>query len=237
MRFFFLDGPPPLDFGDWDAPRELIQHLRALRFSPSEEFVLVVPGEQAWLANFRFQESKVELKGPCALPQAERLPIVLFTAWPKGKRAEALVTRAVEAGVSAIVPLVCERSVAGREPLSANQKTRLQRLVLEVAQQLRDPAPLRIQDEPVNFQQALEAPGSARRLILHPNGRPLLQLFEADQSGPIHLFVGPEGGFSTQEAALASDLGAERASLGDRILRIEAAGPTAAACLQLAALP
>jgi len=41
--------------------------------------------------------------------------------------------------------------------------------------------------------------------------------------GAVSLFIGPEGGFTPEEAALAAGLGAKVVSLGSRILRAETA--------------
>jgi 16S rRNA (uracil1498-N3)-methyltransferase len=45
----------------------------------------------------------------------------------------------------------------------------------------------------------------------------------------VSLFIGPEGGFSEEEAALAREAGCVAVSLGPRILRSETAGIVAAA--------
>jgi 16S rRNA (uracil1498-N3)-methyltransferase len=45
----------------------------------------------------------------------------------------------------------------------------------------------------------------------------------ADCSRRIVLIVGPEGGFTNEEASLASSQGFQFAGLGDRILRVETA--------------
>ena len=53
-------------------------------------------------------------------------------------------------------------------------------------------------------------------------------------STPINVFVGPEGGFSQQEAALASDNGIVICTLGRRMLRAETAAISVLAILQYA---
>ena len=47
----------------------------------------------------------------------------------------------------------------------------------------------------------------------------------------IHAVIGPEGGFSPDELALASELGWQPVSLGSRILRIETAAVAVASCV------
>ena len=52
---------------------------------------------------------------------------------------------------------------------------------------------------------------------------------QEDGGRSLALFVGPEGGFSEAEVALAVGLGTLTVSLGPRILRTETAGPVLAA--------
>jgi 16S rRNA (uracil1498-N3)-methyltransferase len=47
----------------------------------------------------------------------------------------------------------------------------------------------------------------------------------------VQLFIGPEGGFTSQEASLARAHGVQVISLGPRILRAETAGIAAVAAL------
>jgi 16S rRNA (uracil1498-N3)-methyltransferase len=59
-------------------------------------------------------------------------------------------------------------------------------------------------------------------LVAHPGP---LQQDRAASEGPVHLAVGPEGGFSDYEIEKFESQGFERISLGDRILRVETAVP------------
>jgi len=49
---------------------------------------------------------------------------------------------------------------------------------------------------------------------------------------PIHLFIGPEGGFTHEEVALAEEKSFQVVSLGKRILRAETAAISAVALVQ-----
>lgn len=79
-------------------------------------------------------------------------------------------------------------------------------------------------------------PGGAIRLILWEEEREarLRETLAGCNFGPgagIQLFVGPEGGFTEAEVALACSYGVRRVSLGPRILRAETAGIVAAALI------
>jgi 16S rRNA (uracil1498-N3)-methyltransferase len=84
---------------------------------------------------------------------------------------------------------------------------------------------------------ALEANGKGGlRMILHPGSGPFPHaLAGRSTGGSICIAVGPEGGFTGDEVAMAVDLGFEPVGLGASILRIETAA-IAAAVLSVAIL-
>ena len=81
---------------------------------------------------------------------------------------------------------------------------------------------------------ATEMPGT--RLIAHPNRDSLSSpdvITRSIDADTVNLTIGPEGGFSDQEIAIAQQAGWLRFDLGTRILRIETAAIAAAAILGL----
>jgi len=213
-------------------------HLRALRLGPEQSFVLVAPDGSAWQAVWpggRVAELRCleQLKpDPCA-------PVELFTAWPKGKRAEQLVLRACEAGVRRIRPVVFERSVSGREVLSPNQLARLGRIAREACQQLNRPYLTQIEAEPVLLDELLQAPSRTSNsacYALHPDAPNLASLASAQETSEFSLLIGPEGGFSDEELPRIAAADWQFAGLLPTILRIEAAGPWGAGLIQHAVL-
>lgn len=231
MRFFFLDAAPENFEGNWTPPRELQHHLKALRFGPNDEFLLILPDGRALLAQ-QPDRAELVLQGWTKIPQLDLLPITLATAWPKGKRAEDLVVRACEAGVDCIQPVVFERSVSGRDGVSKNQMERLQRIAREVCQQVGRPQVPEIRADAVELKQARDIAPNAQPICLRPSSPPLQRQLDANSLQGVLLLVGPEGGTSpTEEAALLEQEWAFAALL-PTILRIEAAGPLGAALCQ-----
>lgn len=231
MRIFFLDAAPEIFEGNWTPPRELQQHLKALRFGANDEFLLILPDGRALRAH-QPERAELVLQGWAEHPKLDLMPITLATAWPKGKRAEDLVVRACEAGVDCIQPVVFERSVAGREGVSKNQMERLQRIAREVCQQVGRPRMPKIHAEPIELMQARAAAPQAQAICLRPGSPPLQQQLERGPYLGALLLIGPEGGTSpAEEAALLKQEWAFAALL-PTILRIEAAGPMGAALCQ-----
>jgi 16S rRNA (uracil1498-N3)-methyltransferase len=149
--------------------------------------------------------------------------IVLGVALPKVGRQKYLVEKAVELGVGCLTPLRTERTVA--QPGRAARE-RLRRIVIEASKQcgrnrLMEIAPP--QDWP-DFVEATRH--ESCRLLAHPGkdeddeGNQKLGLFPVSR---IVLAVGPEGGLTDEEVALAVTAGWRTLSLGPRILRVETA--------------
>ncbi|MCC7475711.1 MAG: 16S rRNA (uracil(1498)-N(3))-methyltransferase [Pirellulales bacterium] len=156
--------------------------------------------------------------------------IVVGVALPKGDRQKWLVEKLTELGVAELVPLITERGVA--QP-TASAVERLERAVIEAAKQcgrnrlmrLASPRPW------ADWVRGVQAQSSeGLRLVAHPGGERRLN-FELSSALPVMLAVGPEGGLTGDEVAIANSAGWVTVSLGDRILRVEtAAVALVAAC-------
>ena len=80
----------------------------------------------------------------------------------------------------------------------------------------------------VALDEALAVDGTAVVMLWEVATAPLRSLLP-QQPGAVRLLVGPEGGFSEQEAARAQGAGAAAASLGANVLRTETAAVVGAA--------
>lgn len=235
MRIFFLDEAPGCREGAWTPPEELRHHVKALRFGVDETFLLILP-DGSGLAARALDRRSIELLGPREVPRQNLHPVQLATAWPKGKRAEELVIRACEAGVRRIQPVVFERSVAGREPISGNQRDRLARVMRETCQQLGLTQLPNLVFEPISWQEVRALHPQSEPFCLHPGAQPLAQAFAESAPRSSLLLVGPEGGISPDEEELIRGQEWHFVGLIPTILRIEAAGPIGAAIVQHAHL-
>ncbi len=142
--------------------------------------------------------------------------LTLAVALPKGDRQRWLVEKAVELGVTRLLPLQATRSVAKME-----KARKLSRYVIEASKQCGRNRLMEIA-EPVDWSTLLTEAGTDQRLFAHPDGQPL-PVTEIAPADSIVLAVGPEGGFTDEEVSQAIDAGWQTVSLGKRILRIETA--------------
>jgi 16S rRNA (uracil1498-N3)-methyltransferase len=153
------------------------------------------------------------------------VPVIhLFLALIKGDRFDLAVQKATELGVSSITPIVTTRSVVR---LSADRaRSRLERwrtIAVEALEQSGRADDIEIR-EPLSFVEALEEVSDGARLIAWEGERDRVLARVLDESmASVALFVGPEGGFTEEEVALAIARGVQPVSLGPLILRAETA--------------
>ncbi len=160
--------------------------------------------------------------------------IRLFQALPKGNKLEVIIQKAVECGVSAVIPFESRFCVA--KAVDAERKReRWNRVALEAAKQCgRSVVPQVCL--PVSFSEAVtEAARDGTALFCYENERrkKLGAVLSRDRSDSISVIVGSEGGFAPEEVRLAEERGLTAVGLGPRILRCETASVFVLACLSL----
>jgi 16S rRNA (uracil1498-N3)-methyltransferase len=135
---------------------------------------------------------------------------------PKGDRAQFLIEKLTELGVTSFVPLRTARSVV--QPRE-NTREKLERYVIEASKQCGRNVLLRV-ETPVDWVEY------CRRGDL-PGLRILAHIGETEADWParqdVALAVGPEGGFTEEEVAEARQAGWRLVGLGPRTLRVETA--------------
>jgi 16S rRNA (uracil1498-N3)-methyltransferase len=152
--------------------------------------------------------------------------IVLCQAVPKGAKMDFVVEKATELGVSRIVPLVTERTVADASPAKRERWSRLARTAAAQCGRTRVP----VVDPPAGWVDAIAGLSGEGTVVLLPwelaAREPLRRRLPSLVAGAkrIALLIGPEGGISHDEAAAAVAAGAHEVSLGSRIFRTETAG-------------
>jgi 16S rRNA (uracil1498-N3)-methyltransferase len=166
--------------------------------------------------------------------------LVLLAGLLKGDKQDFVIQKATELGASAIVPVVCQRSVPqlGEERAEKRQQ-RWARIAVAAAAQCRRPDVPQVAG-PTPLAEALRPPtdSPATSLLLYEGVAPPLhtQLAAKACGAPaqVRLLIGPEGGFGESEVAAALLAGFAPCSLGPRVLRAETAVVAALAVLQYA---
>jgi 16S rRNA (uracil1498-N3)-methyltransferase len=158
---------------------------------------------------------------------ARELPFRLEVAapLPRGDRGQFLVEKLTELGVTAFTPLQTARSVVHPRETKLEK---LQRHVIEASKQCGRNVLLEVRSmvEWSVFCRAAELPSC--RVLGHPGGERIRA--DGDPRDTM-VAVGPEGGFTDEEVALARDAGWRVLDLGPRILRVETAAMVLATLL------
>ncbi|HNG94712.1 MAG TPA: 16S rRNA (uracil(1498)-N(3))-methyltransferase [Acidobacteriota bacterium] len=164
------------------------------------------------------------------------LELTLAAAQIKADRFEWLLQKAVELGVSRVIPLITTHTEHGViKQDSPNRRARWARIVLEATKQCGRRQLMEL-TEPQSFQQVLEnfpLDGTGVMFVERATD-PWFETISQVQAPPQHCLalVGPEGGWSQAELENALQKKFLTVTLGPRILRAETAGIVAATLLQ-----
>ena len=235
MPRFFVDGQP--ENGVLVLQGENAHHAgRVLRLRPGEAVTLCDgKGTDYDCTVERLDKDAVICRvhdcHPADTEPKQRL--TLFMALPKGDKMEWIVQKAVELGVSNIVP---SKNCVSRPDKTDKKVERWRKIAAEAAKQCgRGVLPTVGAVIPVG-QAIAQAAQSETALFLYENERQtgLRDALAAGVGKDVSLLVGPEGGFAPEEAEAARQAGLKSVSLGTRILRCETAPVAALAAILFA---
>lgn len=158
-----------------------------------------------------------------------RLQLTLAAALLKGGHFDEVVEKGVELGVSCLQPLITERTIADPSGQRMERWQEKARSAMKQCGRSVCPAVL----APVTLLQFLEQTNGQARYLAHAESErsasPVL-------NGPaVYVLIGPEGGFTDEEAAACLALDVRPLSLGPRRLRAETAAVVAVTVIMAAA--
>jgi len=162
--------------------------------------------------------------------------VALCVCLLKSGKTELVIQKAVELGVSRIVPVLSQRTVVRIVPGSPDADARAKRfrLVAEQAAAQCGRASVPAVDPPRRLPDVLREGPRRTRLVLVPSAKARLSgaLSRLQPEDPVTLLTGPEGGLAPVEISGAEDAGWEPVTLGSSTLRGDTA-PIVAAALAL----
>ena len=232
MHRFYVD-PDSIQDGLFLLSAEDLKHAYfVLRLKPDDR-VEIVSGGCRWLSSVvEASSGKVSAEPLEQLPSTETgIAITLLQGLPKSDKMDLIVQKAVELGVTEIVPVHFSRCVVRYSRQDAEKKTiRWNRIAREAGKQSgrcvipRVYTPLSLSEVP-DFCAAFDAavvPWEECR-----SGGP--RAFAAGHPGisSLAVIIGPEGGIDPEEISLFRQSGITPLTLGKRILRTETAGMAA----------
>lgn len=228
--------PQPLAAGATAQLDERAQRhaLKVLRLKPGDA-LLVFNGEggeyRATLEDTRREGAQISLHEHLEQERESRLGIELLQGVARGDKMDLILQKAVELGVSRIVPLASARSQVKLSGERLDKRIQHWRgVIIHACEQCgRNRLPV-----------LADMQGLSAALAAHDRDRLGLLLDPTADSGPrdltptgsLSLLIGPEGGLTPLERDQARSIGFQGVRLGPRILRTETAGLAALAALQ-----
>ena len=162
-----------------------------------------------------------------------KIKITLFQGLPKQGKMELIIQKAVELGAFQVVPVFTDRSIVTDNGKMGKKIERWQKISDEAVKQCRRGIIPKVLEER-GFKDMLVNLESFD-LVLFPyeneekrSIKDVLQMLK-EKPEKIAIIIGPEGGFSDQEAKSLKALGIDGVTLGKTILRTETAGIVAIA--------
>lgn len=219
---------------------EAAQHAKVLRLKPGEE-VTVCDGEGTdylcTVSDVSTGQFSLVVQNAQPSQSEPKVRVSVYMAFPKSDKLEHVIQKATELGACEIVAFPSSRCVSKPDAKSLAKKLeRWQKIAASAAEQSgRGVIPRVIAVE--SYRAAVERACTAELAVNFYENELGYTFHEAIESGSFKsaaLMTGPEGGFSREEIALASQAGMKICTLGSRILRCETAPLCALSALMYA---
>lgn len=218
-----------------DLPEAPAHHVaRVLRLGEGDALILFDGRGGQWHATISHIDKRgvrVALGQHHAREAESPLQLTLLQGIASADKMDWIIQKAVELGVTAIAPLLTERTVLKLSPERAEKRSlHWRNIIISACEQCgRNRLPELFPTETLSTR--LARAGAGLRLVLSPKApTPLAALPEKLTAAEI--LIGPEGGLAERELQETLAAGFTPVSLGPRVLRTETAGLAALAVMQ-----
>ena len=239
MARFFLPNERIQDQRGTVVGEELAHLRKVLRLVPGDH--LTVFDNTGWehdavIRSFSPDRGDIDILRSYRPKRESSLKITLALGLTKGEKTDFVVEKATELGVQALVPFISSYTVPKLNDQKIKARTeRWQRIALSATKQCGRTLVPKIVTL-CEFRELVQQPwtDTLKLLFWEREGQlTLKQVYETDRDAQaILLVIGPEGGFSSEEADKAQQHGFKSVQLGRRILRSETAALASLSVLQ-----
>lgn len=236
---FYLPAPWVATNIAFALPEEIFRHaITVLRLKVGDEFVVFDGAGQeaeAHISTVEKKSAQAQLSEIRQRSVESHLNITLAQCLSSADKMDWTIEKAVELGVTRIVPLFSARSQIKLSAERAAKKVEhWQRIVIAAcAQSGRNVLPELCAPMTLTQFLATEKASDAYKLMLHPrNAQAIKALAPPSAQQQVILLIGPEAGFDDNEFNNAQSAKFVPTLLGPRILRTESAGLATIAAIQ-----
>ena len=218
------------------------KHIQVLRMQPSQPVTLFDGRGGEYAASITAMHKagvQVKVGAQRSIEREPALAVHLVIGMPANERMDWLVEKATELGVSSITPVHTERTVVRlKDDRAAKRREHWQSIAVAACEQCgrnRVPTIHPVQNLAAWLSECDPTRTDMQFRVLSFQGESLVPapdpLGSVKSHGAMCFLIGPEGGLSPSEEALAIQRGLIPTSLGARILRAETAALAALACV------
>jgi 16S rRNA (uracil1498-N3)-methyltransferase len=239
MARFFLPKERIHDNRGTVVGDELVHLRKVLRLQPGDRFIVFDDTgweHEAIVRSLSAQRGDIDILRSYRPARESALQITLAVGLTKGEKMDFVVEKATELGVLNIVPFTSSYTVPKLDDRKAQARTeRWKKIAVSAAKQSGRTRLPKV-GALCEFQELLgEASDDILKLFFwEKEGQQTLKQVHDSQphARAVLLAIGPEGGFSAEEAELAHRHGFRLVPLGPRILRAETAAIVASSLVQ-----
>lgn len=228
MPHFYVKPENIINSKTFIIDNEQAHYVSTVRRFKTNDEIMIFDGLGNSYTGKIISSSKNRIEG-LILSSSYKMPsfkLNLFTSIPKGDRFEWLIEKAGEIGILELFTINTKRSID--IPFSENKKSRYEKISISASSQCGRNDIMKIH-EPLGFKEACKKAYSDKDLIniLPWESEEKINISDISKNfsnfSGANIFIGPEGGFETEEIDFAKNLGFHIVTLGDNILRVETA--------------
>ena len=214
---------------DADASRYL---CKVMRYDVGDQVVLFNGDGNDYTASILNVGKSVQLQIHATAKNNSESPlhITLVQALAKGTKLDLIIQKATELGVNRISPVSTERTVLQVEKRRSERKLEHWNKIASSACAQCNRSVVPSIDPIVELSEWFTAHASEHSVLIDPAATSSFKALAPHTA--LNILVGPEGGFSDNELALAHNCGVTTVRCGPRVLRTETAGFAAIAIVQ-----
>ena len=232
MQHFYVE-PGAVNDSQIRITGQDVNHIRnVLRMKPGEE-ITIFDGQGR---EFRCMIAKIAEDVLADIVEEKKteaelgVRLLLFQGLPKKDKMELIIQKAVELGVSEIIPVITRRTVVKLEDeKQEKKKTERWQAIAEAAAKQCGRGMIPKVSKVISFKEAIRQMSELSEALMPyeltegmNEARERIRGLHGKSS--VGIFIGPEGGFEEEEVRAAIEAGVHPISLGKRILRTETAG-------------
>jgi 16S rRNA (uracil1498-N3)-methyltransferase len=217
-----------------DLPEEVHRHaVQVLRLKKGD-LLRMFDGKglevEARLIDIQKRQSQAEIQSVLEPVAESPLETVLLQGISRGERMDYAIQKAVELGVTTIIPVQTEYCNVQLNGQRADKKVKHWHGVMISACEQSGRSTLPTLQDVVSLDEVITQTETEAKLILDPLAQQ--SIADVTRSSSVALCIGPEGGFSQNEIDRMNNAGFMGVKFGPRILRTETASVAGLAVLQ-----